>query len=82
MLVGLGASKVRVSTTALVLRGITLRGSIGASLDDLSTVLVLTAAGSITPVLTETACTEAHEGLDRLDRGKVSNPLFTRPQKV
>ena len=53
MLVGLRASKVRVSITALVLRGITLRGSIGASLDDLSTVLVLTAAGSITPVLTK-----------------------------
>lgn len=53
VLVGLGASEVRVSTTALALRGITLRGSIGASPGDLSTVFVLTAAGSITPGFTE-----------------------------
>jgi propanol-preferring alcohol dehydrogenase len=53
VLVGLGASEVRASTTAFALRGITLRGSIGASLGDLSTVFVLTATGSITPVFTE-----------------------------
>ena len=55
VLVGLGASEVRVSTIALALRGITLRGSVGAGLDDLSTVFVLTAAGSITLVFTETS---------------------------
>jgi alcohol dehydrogenase, propanol-preferring len=81
VLVGLGAAEMTISTHVLVTRGVKIRGSIGASLQELQIVLDLIAAGKICPVIQEIPFSEVGEALGRLDRNEVLGRLFTRPGK-
>lgn len=81
VLVGLGAAEMTVSTHALVTRGVRLYGSIGASLEELNSVLHLVDTGKIIPVLEEIPFSAVREELRRLDRNEVIGRLFTCPRR-
>lgn len=77
--VGLGENEVNLPLFTLVTRGIELKGSIGASLQDLHCALALIASGDICPVLEGIPFIDLAKGFDRLERGEVNGRLFTRP---
>lgn len=77
--VGLGETEIKLPLFSLVSRGIELKGSIGASLQDLHSALALIASGDVCPLLEDIPFIELIKGLDRLERGDVSGRLFTRP---
>lgn len=77
--VGLGETEVTLPLFSLVSRGVELKGSIGASLQDLHSVLALIASGDICPELEGIPFSELRKGYDRLERGEVSGRLFTIP---
>jgi propanol-preferring alcohol dehydrogenase len=79
VLVGLGALELRIDSKLLVTRGIEVRGSIGASLDELREVLKLLAEGHIIPILSQIEFSKVAQGLERLERGEVIGRLFTVP---
>ncbi|KXG45853.1 Polyketide synthase, enoylreductase [Penicillium griseofulvum] len=77
--VGLGEPETTLPLVSLVSRAIELKGSIGASLEDLHSCLALIASGDICPVLEYLPFTDLIEGYHRLERGEVNGRLFTRP---
>ncbi|KAK5054513.1 hypothetical protein LTR84_001404 [Exophiala bonariae] len=81
VLVGLGAAEMTVSTHTLVTRGVRLYGSIGASLEELHSVLNLIDTRKITPLLEEIPFSTVREGLERLDRNAAIGRLFTCPRR-
>ncbi|KAK6386121.1 hypothetical protein LTS17_001695 [Exophiala oligosperma] len=79
VLVGIGVPSFEMSTHALMLRSLVLRGSRGATKDEYQEVLKLIAAGEIVPKLEEVPFTKIPESLERLEHGDVLGRLFTRP---
>jgi propanol-preferring alcohol dehydrogenase len=82
VLVGLAANRTTLDTHDLVLRCITVSGSLGASRAELEDVLRLIAAKEITPLTTEIPFTDVPKGLADLEEGKVNGRLFTDPSKA
>lgn len=80
VLVGLGAPESSILTHQLVTKSVQLRGSIGASIDELEAVLTLIADGSLTPVLDEVDFDDVPGALKRLEDGDVRGRLVTRPR--
>ncbi|WEP00882.1 zinc-binding dehydrogenase (plasmid) [Streptomyces sp. FXJ1.172] len=79
VLVGLGTNTTGFSTGSLVRKSVELRGSYGASKDELRQVLDFIARGRIEPVVEEIPFAGLNEGLDRIRRGAVRGRLVTRP---
>ncbi|EEU39036.1 uncharacterized protein NECHADRAFT_81639 [Fusarium vanettenii 77-13-4] len=82
VLVGLAAKKVEVPTELLVLRTVTLVGSLGASVDDLAQVLKLLKEGLIDPMLVEVPFSEIPASIDALAKGGVKGRRWVDPSKV
>ncbi|MEZ0339273.1 zinc-binding dehydrogenase [Mycobacterium sp. pV006] len=80
VVVGLGAPEATIPTHLLVTHNIQLRGSLGASLEDLEAVLDLIAAGKLTPVIEEVPFSEVPAALKRLEAGQARGRLVTRPR--
>jgi propanol-preferring alcohol dehydrogenase len=79
VLVGLAAKETTLSTLDMVMRRVTLSGSMGASKSDLIEVLELIASKRLTPLTTETPFLDVPKGLANLSGGKVLGRLFTDP---
>ncbi|VEG47112.1 Zn-dependent alcohol dehydrogenase [Mycolicibacterium flavescens] len=80
VVVGLGSPEATIPTHLLVTHNISLRGSLGASLEDLEAVLGLIAAGELTPVIEEVPFADVPVALKRLEAGQVRGRLVTRPR--
>jgi len=83
--VGLGSEQVTIPAggkTGYIFKGVTLAGSIGASMEDLKAVLELLAKGVIKPELTELAFKGVPEGIDKLSKGTVAGRLWTNPNRA
>jgi propanol-preferring alcohol dehydrogenase len=63
----------------MVMRRVTLSGSMGASKSDLIEVLELIASKRLTPLTTEIPFLDVPKGLANLSGGKVLGRLFTDP---
>ncbi|KAF4872000.1 alcohol dehydrogenase [Colletotrichum siamense] len=81
VVVGLAASSITVSVTALVTRSISIIGSFGASQDDLRAVFKLLADGKVPLELCEIDFADVPGGLDALNKGCISGRLWTDPSK-
>ncbi|KAM5349428.1 hypothetical protein ACJ41O_005933 [Fusarium nematophilum] len=81
VVIGLAAKTVTVPTDVLVLRTVTLVGSLGASVDDLANVLKLLKEGSINPLLVEVPFSEIPASIDTLAKGSVKGRLWADPSK-
>ncbi|KAL1619901.1 hypothetical protein SLS56_009918 [Neofusicoccum ribis] len=79
VLVGLGASSMQITTASLVTRNVDLRGSVGASIEELHRVLGLIASGSISPKLQEIPFGDVPKGLQLLGTNEVNGRLFAVP---
>lgn len=77
--VGLGVNQALLPMYELVTKCVTLRGSMGSSLDELREVLKLVASGHISPVLEEIPFSGVPLGLQRLESQQVKGRLFTNP---
>lgn len=82
VLVGLAATTSTLDTHDMVTRNIALQGSIGASKDELRTVLKLIAEGKLSPLLTEIPFLGLPKGIEQLETGEVTGRLFTDPSKL
>ncbi|KAI5920349.1 GroES-like protein [Camillea tinctor] len=79
VVVGLASSTFEIRSSELVVRSITLKGSLGASKTDLLNVLDLISTGKISPKLVEIPFDDVPNGLKALAENKVEGRLFTRP---
>ncbi|KAI7769547.1 hypothetical protein LZL87_003037 [Fusarium oxysporum] len=82
--VGLASSDVTIPSntgSGYILKGLTIVGSIGASMQDLKDVLTLLAEGAIKPELTEVSFEEIPETIKRLAEGTVTGRVWTDPSK-
>jgi propanol-preferring alcohol dehydrogenase len=79
VLVGLAAKETTLNTLDMVMRRITLSGSMGASKSDLIEVLELIASKQLTPLTTEIPFLDIPKGLADLNGGKVLGRFFTDP---
>ncbi|MER7930267.1 zinc-binding dehydrogenase [Streptomyces sp. NPDC096057] len=79
VLVGLGTRTTSFANGALVRKSVELRGSYGASKDELRQVLDFIARGRIEPAVEEIPFADLNEGLDRIRRGDVRGRLVVRP---
>ncbi|TDZ15309.1 alcohol dehydrogenase [Colletotrichum orbiculare MAFF 240422] len=79
VLVGLAAQSVSITTTSLVTKNVSLRGSTSASIQEFRDVLGLLAAKALKPVLEEIPFEDVPKGLDRLGEGDVAGRLYTTP---
>ncbi|KAG4287295.1 hypothetical protein FPRO06_04947 [Fusarium proliferatum] len=83
--VGLASSDVTIPSntgSGYILKGVTIVGSIGASMQDLKDVLGLLARGAIKPEITEVAFEEIPETIKRLAEGAVAGRVWTDPSKA
>lgn len=81
VLVGLAAKEVTLSTYDFIARGVTLKGTIGASREEVEQVLELIAKKKIHPVLDEIPFADIAAGLERLNTGNVVGRLYADPSK-
>ncbi|OJD29682.1 alcohol dehydrogenase [Diplodia corticola] len=79
VLVGLGADTINVPAHLLVTRYVTLKGSMGATFQELKDVLDLIAAGVFNLHLEEIDFDDIPKGYERLEKNAVPGRLFTRP---
>ncbi|ANY22172.1 Zn-dependent alcohol dehydrogenase [Gordonia terrae] len=79
VLVGLGVQEATLPTGLLITKNIQLRGSLGASVEELQAVLGLLADGTLEPVVEEVDFRDLESALRRLERGDVRGRLVTRP---
>jgi propanol-preferring alcohol dehydrogenase len=73
--VGMGVSEATISTHLVTMKGITLVGSLGGTLDDTRSVYELMAAGELRPVITTITFDKIADGLRRLSEGTVVGRL-------
>ncbi|QLL06516.1 zinc-binding dehydrogenase [Mycobacterium vicinigordonae] len=79
VVVGLGVAEATLSTNQIVTKNIQVRGSLGASFNDLKAVLDLLADGSLVPLVEEVPFDDLEAALERLERGEVQGRLVTCP---
>lgn len=82
VVVGLGAPEATLPTHALITKNVQIRGSLGASIDELKAVLALIADGSLTPTIEEVGFGDLESAIRRLESGDVQGRLVTRPGAV
>lgn len=79
VLVGLASDKITFTTTELVTKNISLRGSTSASMQELREVLRLIAEGVLTPQIEQLPFDEIPKGLERLGTNEVAGRLYAMP---
>ena len=79
VVVGLGAPATTLPTHELITKNVQIRGSLGASLEELKSVLGLIAEGQLTPIIEEVDFSDLESAIRRLERGDVRGRLVTRP---
>ncbi|KAH8627100.1 polyketide enoylreductase [Alternaria alternata] len=79
VVVGLAFDTIKLSTTDIVTRNISIRGSTSASIGDLRNVLGLISTGVIEPLVEEIAFHDIPKELERLGSNQVIGRLFTVP---
>ncbi|KAJ5488134.1 Polyketide synthase enoylreductase [Penicillium expansum] len=79
VLVGLAAATIQFTTSDLVTKNISLKGSTSASIEELHMVLKMLAAGELIPQIQEIAFQEVPASLERLGTGEVAGRLYTVP---
>ncbi|KNG51514.1 Polyketide synthase, enoylreductase [Stemphylium lycopersici] len=79
VVVGLASDTIKLSTTNIVTRNITIRGSTSASIEDLRNVISLISSGVIQPLVEEIAFHDIPKELERLSSNQVTGRLFTVP---
>ncbi|SCO92685.1 related to ADH2-Alcohol dehydrogenase II [Fusarium oxysporum] len=82
VLVGLAAHMISLPTELLIMRTVTLVGSLGASAEDYAEVLKLLQAGYIKPLLVEVSFDDIPSSIDALAKGGVNGRLWSDPSKV
>ncbi|KAF4310121.1 hypothetical protein GTA08_BOTSDO02287 [Botryosphaeria dothidea] len=82
VLVRLGATSVHIPLSSFVTRDITLRSSLGGTVEELETVLGLIASGLISPKVEEIRFEDIPNGLERLEGNQVNGRLFASPRKA
>ncbi|KAL0930370.1 alcohol dehydrogenase [Colletotrichum truncatum] len=80
VLVGLAAQTVKITTTSLVTKNVSLRGSTSASIQEFREVLDLLAKGVLKPALQEIPFVDVTKGLERLGERDVKGRLYTIPR--
>lgn len=75
VLVGMGKLETTINTDPLILKAVTLKGSVGGDGDDIAEVYKLMASGDINPAITEITFDEIYEGLLKLERHEVTGRL-------
>lgn len=73
--VGMGRLEATISTNSLILKTVTLKGSMGGTPEDIAACYELMATGDLDPLIEEIAFEEIGEGLDRLAAGGVKGRL-------
>jgi alcohol dehydrogenase, propanol-preferring len=76
--VGMGCLEATISTASLILREVTLIGSLGGTPHEVEGVYQYFASGELTPTVTEISFEEISEGLTRLKRGEVIGRLVAK----
>ncbi|KAH6662419.1 chaperonin 10-like protein [Plectosphaerella plurivora] len=79
VLVGLAASTVQITTTDIVTKNVSLKGSTSASIQELREVLDMIAAGQLSPQIEEVPFQDVPASLERLGSGEVTGRLYTTP---
>ncbi|KAJ4313306.1 hypothetical protein N0V84_009483 [Fusarium piperis] len=79
VMVGLNGGNLEVSSMLLVTKSIGLKGSFGASKEELMEVLSLIASRKLTPKLAEIPFKDVPKGLEDIKKNKVEGRLFVRP---
>lgn len=82
VLVGLSAKQTTLDTYELVSRGVSLKGSAGSSVKEITIVLEMIANGKILPILEQIPFTNIAKGLDRLAKGDTLGRLYADPSKA
>ncbi|KAH7409044.1 alcohol dehydrogenase [Cadophora sp. MPI-SDFR-AT-0126] len=82
VLVGLGAKECKLSTYDFVAMGVTLKGSVGASKEEVEKVLRLVAEGKLNPFLEEIPFNDVKKGLGRLEEGTALGRLYVDPSRA
>lgn len=82
ILVGLGATSVHIPLSSSVTRDITLRSSLGGTVEELETDLGLIASGLISPKVEEIRFEDIPNGLERLEGNQANGRLFASPRKA
>jgi len=79
VLVGMAAKLTTLNTHDMIMRRITVSGSLGATKGDLDEVLELIASKQFTPLTTEIPFYDIPKGLEELHGGRVTGRLWTDP---
>ena len=82
VLVGLGSKELTIPSFPIVFKQVEIRGSLGGTKDELVTALALISAGKLAPVLEEVPFLSLNESFHRLEEGRVTGRLFTRPNRI
>lgn len=75
VLVGMGKLEATINTDPLILKAVSLKGSVGGNGDDIAAVYDLMASGDIDPKISRITFDEIYEGLLKLERHEVSGRL-------
>ena len=79
VLVGMAAKSTTLNTHDMIMRRVTVSGSLGATKGDLDEVLELIASKQLTPLTREIPFLDIPKGLEELHGGRVTGRLFTDP---
>jgi propanol-preferring alcohol dehydrogenase len=73
--VGMGLTEATISTHSLIMKEVTLKGTLGGTMADTSAVYDLMASGDLDPLISTISFEEIAEGIDRLHHGTVIGRL-------
>lgn len=73
--VGMAVPEATISTDKLIMKGVTLVGSLGGTLDDTRRIYELMASGDLSPTIEEIDFADIPAGLQRLSAGTVTGRL-------
>ena len=73
--VGMSSATATIDTIRLVMKRLTLSGSLGGTMDDTRSVVQMIGSGELVPTITTIAFREIPEGLSRLSQGAVQGRL-------
>lgn len=73
--VGMGKLEATINTRLLILKQVTLVGSMGGNVDDIAAVYKLFESGDLKPLITEIGFNDIGDGIGKLARGEVKGRL-------
>jgi len=79
--VGMGKLEATISTKAMILKRVTLKGSNGGDKHDIESIYSMMAVGDLVPAISEIPLDRLDEGLAQLARGEVTGRLVANPSR-